>query len=328
MKSQNVLDQSKNAYGQWAKQWRDHATYHRKHHPFRSLNDLKNIGVGKALVLAANGASLEANMDVLREHHKNVDIMCCDKSLGHLLSNGIHPKFCLVCDANVPFKYMEPYSKELYRTTLISNVCGNPEWTDGGNWRSKYFFVNMDVIQSEKEFCELSGCQNIIPAATNVSNAMLVMATQCNNNARNNFFGYDKILLLGYDYCWLPEGPYYAYDFEGGGKRYYMKHLFIRTAKGKQAYTSSNLLFSAQWLESYIKNFKLPVVNCSETSILGACKSRPLSEQILYTYKPLDCDKVKMLMNRRERINLEMLSIEKDLRDIGRDHWYNFVATV
>jgi hypothetical protein len=328
MKTQNVLEQSKTAYKQWAEQWREQAKFHRKHYPFKPLTDFRNIGVGKALVLVANGYSLEKNIDVLKKHMADVDIMCCDKSLGHLIRHGIKPKFCLVCDANVPYKYMEQWKDELYKTTLITNVCGNPEWTENGNWKAKYFFINMDVIQSEKEFMELSGCQNLIPAATNVSNAMLVMATQCSNQARNNAFGYDKIILLGYDYCWTSDGGYYAFDFEGSGKRNYMKHVFLRTRTGQFAYTSSNLLFSAQWLEQYIKNFKLPVVNCSEPSILGACKARPLEEQIGYKYKPLDCDRVKMLMSRRDRIGSEMLTIERELKEIGQDHWYNFVGTV
>lgn len=329
MKTDAILTQSKNAYNQWCEQWRAHASHHQKHAPFWPLDDFKNIGVGKALVLAANGYSLETNMDVLVEHRENVDVMCCDKSLGHLIRAGIKPKYCLVCDANVPYKYMQPYRDELSQTILIMNVCANPEWSDNGNWKKKYFFVNMDVIQSEKEFSSLSHCRNTIPAATNVSNAMLTMVTQCSNRGRNNFFGYDKIILLGYDYCWTSDGGYYAYDWEGNGKRNYMKHVYARTRKGDRiAHTSTNLLFSAQWLEKYIKNFKLPVVQCSEPTLLGGAPSRSLESQIAYKYKVGDSDRVKLLMSKRARMSVEMKEMETELKEIGRDHWYNYVSSL
>jgi hypothetical protein len=128
--SDAILKQSQAAYKQWAPQWREHATFHSKY-AMKSWQDFFAIGIGKACVLAANGWSLELEMDVLREHQKNVDIICCDKSLGHLLRNGIRPTYCLVADANVNYeKYLQPWETELGDTILFMNVCGNPKWTE------------------------------------------------------------------------------------------------------------------------------------------------------------------------------------------------------
>src|SRR3990167_1437308 len=283
-----IRKQSESAYKQWAVQWREQAKTHSKY-PMKSWEEFHNAGIGRAVVAAANGYSLEKEMPTLIENKDRVDILCCDKSLGHLIKNGIRPTYCMVCDANVDYeKYLKPYENELQDTILFMNVCGNPKWTENGNWKDRIFFVNMDVLGSEKEFMALSGCKNVMPAGTNVSNAMIVLLTQCDNEVgRKNFFGYDKILLVGFDYSWEVElyavsnregdevglfksmneaceyiansedkkdlfiemrgGSYYAYDRDGGGKANYMRHVYTRNFAGKYCCTSTNLAFSAVW---------------------------------------------------------------------------------
>ena len=121
-----VMKQSKQAYAQWHKQWAEHAKIHSKYE-MKPLQDFENTGVGKALVLVANGYTFEQDIETLKKHQNNVDIMACDKTIGHLLDHGIEPDFCIVCDANVPFdKYLEPWKDKLKNTTLFINVCGNP----------------------------------------------------------------------------------------------------------------------------------------------------------------------------------------------------------
>jgi len=147
-----VMKQSKAAYGQWAPQWREHAKIHSKF-KMNSLLDLENTGIGKAILSCANGYSLEENIEVIKENKDKVDILCCDKSLGHLLDNGIEPTYCMVCDANVDYdKYLLKWKDKLKNTILLINVCANPKWTEGIEWKKIYFFINKDIIQSELEF--------------------------------------------------------------------------------------------------------------------------------------------------------------------------------
>ncbi len=320
----SIVEQSKSAYNQWAAQWREQAKTHSKY-AMKPLTDFVNSGVGKSIVLCATGYSLEQNIEVLKKHQNEVDIMCCDKSLGILIDNDITPDFCVVCDANVSYeKYMEPWAHDVQNTTLFMNVCGNPDWTKKGNWADRYFFVNEDSIQSEIEFGKLSQCPNMIPAGTNVSNAMLIFVTQCSNKGRQNFFGYDKIILLGFDYCWHPDGNYYAFDYDGGGKRYYMKHVMAVDSSGTMVYTSNNLLFSAQWAEGYVKNFQLPIVNCSDHSMLGVAKHGKLEDHIGYKYKPEHRNHVMDLTKKLMSMRKEIKDIEGYLQNIGKEHWRQF----
>lgn len=329
MNSQDVINQSKGAYNQWCKQWRDHAKQHAQFAPHKSLKDFSNIGVGKACLAVANGYTFEENIDTIKKYKDNVDILCCDKTLGHLLDNGITPAYCIVCDANVNYeKYMEPWKDKLQDTILFINVCGNPKWSLNGNWKDKYFFVCVDAIKSEVEFSGLSNCQNMIPAATNVSNAMIVLLTQSDNRGRRNFFGYDKILLIGFDYCWRHDKKYYAFDDTANGKNHYMRHIYNKTMAGTLAYTSTNLAFSARWLEQYISNFRLPVVQCSRETMLRTQYTGELEKQMQYNFKREDRKAVITSVNERERLQKRLEEINSQLVQVGREHYFSFLSTV
>lgn len=328
MNNDQILAQSKAAYGQWAPQWREQAKIHSSFE-MKSLSDFENSGIGKAVLCVANGYSFEENIQTIKDNQKNIDIFCCDKTLGSLLDNGITPKFCMVCDANVDFsKYMEKWKDQLQDTILIVNVCGNPEWAQKGNWKNIYFFINKDIINSEKEFSQISGCKNFIPAGTNVSNAMVVMLTQSDNHGRRNFFGYDKILLIGYDYSWRQDGKYYAFNDTGDGKTNYMRHIYCVTTDGSFAYASGNLAFSAQWFETYVKTFNLPVVQCTGKSILAKLKISKLEDQISYSHKPQDSKIIRESVSKLRALLKQKSELEKSISSIERDHWNAFLCSV
>lgn len=323
-----IRQQSEAAYKQWKRRWRKHAQIHAAF-PHKSMQDFENSGVGKAILCVANGYSLEENIETIKKHQKSVDIICCDKTLGVLIENGITPTYVIVCDSKVNYrKYMKPWEDKLSRTTLFMNVTGNPQWSHNGNWKEKFFFVNKDIINSQDEFCKLSQCENIIPAGTNVSNAMIILLTLCDNSGRRNFFGYDKMLLIGFDYSWKYGGKYYAFDEAGGGKVKYMRHSYIITPSGEFAYTSGNLAFSMQWVSEYIKTFKLPVVQCGKDSILTLGKTYDLEEQILYSYKREDRKKVKELVKELRSLTNRMEHLKNGINNIAKDHYWGFARTV
>jgi hypothetical protein len=289
---------------------------------FRSFEDFRNTGIGKAILLVANGYSFEENIETIKKYKDNVDIMACDKTLGHLLSHGIKPKFCMVCDANVSYeKYLKPWIKQLDKTILLQNVCANPEWSENGNWKNKYFYVNKDVMNYEKEFAELSGCPNFLTAGTNVSNMMVVVLNQSDNQQRQNLFGYDKILLIGFDYSWKMDGKYYAFDEDGDGKRYYMRHIYGISQSGKMIFTSNNLSNSASWLKLYIEAYRINAVQCAPDALVVLGKSGDLEKQIQYRHKPSDSKIVNNLLKEKHGLETQLNKIQNGLRSIAKDHW-------
>jgi hypothetical protein len=329
MNNEAIQEQSKAAYKQWAPQWRKHAEMHK---PFaaNTFEEFENIGVGRAVLCVANGYSFEEHISVIRTHQRNVDILACDKTMGHLLDNGITPTYVVVCDANVDYqKYMAKWKDQLSKTVLFINACANPEWSQNGNWKKVVTFVNKDVLGSEKEFAELSGTRNSICAGTNVSNAMVILLTQSDNEGRNNLFGYDKILLIGFDYSWKFGGKYYAFDADGGGKAQYMRHSYAVAPNGEFVYTSGNLHFSLDWLKTYISHFKLPVIQCAPASLLSVGgPARDLAEQMQYRYKPEDGVPVRKAVAELKQIRAREQQLLKRVNEVGRDHYLAFARSI
>ena len=323
-----IINQSLTAIDQHKKMWKDHCRIVSKF-KMKPLTDFENTGIGKAVLLIANGYSFEKELETIKKYQHNVDILACDKTLGHCLRNGIVPKYCIVADARVDYeKYMEPWKDQLKDTILFQNVCANPKWVENGNWKDRYFFVCKDSVGSETLFGQLSGCRNYIAAGTNVSNGMVIFLTQCDNEGRRNFFGYDKLLLIGFDYSWEVNGNYYAFDYEGGGKRYYMRHVYGKNMAGELCFTSNNLSFSAQWLTQYIQAFKLPIIQCSRHSVFQTGVIGKLDEQMQYRFKTEDSRTISELVNKKRAIMQEVAKIDSGINKLKREHHFAMMATV
>ena len=317
---EEIRHQSISCYTQWCEQWRENAKFHGNRFPMHDFSDLENIGIGKAALCIANGYSFEENIETIKKHQNNVDIIACDKTIKHCIDNGIKVDYCIVCDANVSYeRYLEPIKDKLQDTVLLINVCGQTNWATFGNWKKVYFFVNQDILKSEREFSALSGCKNIIIAATNVSGQMVVALTQSNNSQVKNLFGYDKYLLIGFDYSWSDN--YYAFDKDGGGKHNYMRNLYLRNFAGELVYTSTNLMFSARWFDNYLKGFKLPIFQCSNRSIInGIAGVKDLEKEMQYKYRTEDSQLVRKMFKLKRELILQTREIEAKLSDISYDH--------
>ncbi len=318
-----VLEQSKIAYNQWCDLWRSHAVRNSKNE-MKPLTDFLAVGMGKACLCIANGYSFEQNIDIIKENQGNCDIFVVDKALKHCFDNDIKPTYCLVADANISYeKYLKPVEHKLQDTYLFSNAHANPEWNENGNWKGIYFFVDEDALGTEKEFSALTNCHNIIPAGTNVSNELIIMLNQSNNKNLNNFFGYDKLLLIGYDYSWY-RNKYYAFDHLANGKNNYQRNVFCYNLRGDFVYTSSNLLFSARWLEQYIKTYRVNAVQCSKNSILNSpFKSEDLAYHMRYNYKTDHASRVQSMLKLNRDLNQRLKKIRSDIQSITNEHVRN-----
>jgi hypothetical protein len=232
-----------------------------------NLHELQHMGVGKCAVLVAMGSSLESQIESLKKYRHLVDVICCDKAFGPLLEHGIKADVVVVADAGIPFKYIEPWINQTEGVKLMATPYANTEWTHA--WKGPvYFYVNQDAIESEQVFLPIIGHDTrVIPASSNVSNAMVVLFTNCENKKNENWGGYERYFLIGYDYSWPVNGNYYAW-YDPKPKRNYMNHRTLLDLKQDIVFTSENLVFSCKWLISYITTFELPVVNCCGKGIL------------------------------------------------------------
>jgi hypothetical protein len=259
----------------------------------RDAHELANVGIGKVLTLVTMGESLEGEIETLKKYRDRTDIACNDKAFAFLMERGITPDYVIICDCNIPFRWIEKWVDKTEGIKLLATPYANPEWTTA--WKGpRYFYVNRDAIDSDRKFLPIFGMKTrTIPAGSNVSNAMLVFFTGMDERSKVNWSGYEQYLLVGYDYSWRPTGKYYAFD-DPVPKRFYMHHRTMIDMNFDMVFTSENLLFSAKWLYSYITNFHLNAVNCSGRGILDI----PLKSKLEKNLSRINPDKAKRAMVR------------------------------
>lgn len=234
--------------------------------PHKDAKELISCGIGKVLVLVGMGSSLEDQVQWIEKYRDRCDVCVCDKGFGPLLDHGVKADYVFLCDANIPFRYIEPYMDKTDGVNLIATPYANPEWTTP--WKGqRYFFVMRDAIESEQKFWSIFGKIRGVPAGSNVSNGMLTFFCGCDELNDKNWAGYEKYLLIGYDYSWPLKGNYYAW-MNPIQKRHYMTHRTILDMKMDPCFTSENLYFSAKWMVSYLSKFDIPVSNCGGRGLL------------------------------------------------------------
>lgn len=275
---QDVKKQSEQVFGQfgdakWIPFARENAKLDR-----RSPEELEGIGIGRTIVLAAMGESSEEQIDTIRANRDKIHLAVNDKMFGYMVDRGITPDFVFLSDANIPFRWLEKYVDKTEGVRLIATPYANVEWTRA--WKGpRYFYVNADIIQSERFFKEAFPGVRIIPASSNVSNSMVCFFIGTTSGPPINWGGYERYLLVGYDYSWRPQpreglaahvktGKYYAFE-DPVPKRFYMFHRTLNDVNGDVVHTSENLYFSARWLFSMVVGFGVPLVNCSGRGILN-----------------------------------------------------------
>lgn len=264
LSNQEVLRQSQSAYRQWADIWMKHAkenavTYQRDKNTIR---ELFRYGTGKTILCIGLAPSFEKSIETIKKYRDNVDIAIVDKALGPCIDHGIKPDFVFLSDAMVSYEeWCEPWIDKTDGIILVSNATANPKWSQ--NWKGKvYFTVNKDNIGTQDIYGPILGCDDQIPASSNVGNSVVVFATL--------FMRYDKYLLVGYDFVFGDDHSYYA--FKESDKRYWMRHGVSVDSSGRLAYITQNLLFTCRWLGDYYKAELQPngvdIVNCSGGTIL------------------------------------------------------------
>lgn len=285
--------QSKAAYTQWKETWRKHAAHARVINEKRGnprLIDLSLIGLNRLAVIVGLGQSLENEIEMIKEYQgrEGIDIICVDKAYGVLMERGIKPRLVLVADAVVSYeKWAEPFIDQTDDVILVSSVTANEKWSE--NWKGPvYFSVHKDNIGTHTEMSKISGIEDIMPAASNVGNSIIVLATQ--------YLMYQEQLLIGYDYSWQPDRNYYAFSGDVDGvyvnKQHWQKSGICTGLNNRMHFQSENLTFAARWLMNYyeakIKELPIAFFNCGDSGILEYIPQANMREHLeKWQYEPL-----------------------------------------
>lgn len=307
----DVRKQSEAVFSQFGERWMEFSQINSRLPNRRDPEELRNYGIGKFCVLAAMGESLEESIPILKKYRSKFDLITCDKGFPILMEAGIKPDFVQICDTNIPFKWLEPWVEETKDIKLLATSYANIEWTH--KWKGPiYFYVNKDALDTQRKFLAILGNPQtekhaaiegdiqgnslppvrVIPAGSNVSNAMLIFMMGVDEKTQANWAGYEHYFLTGYDYSWRPSGKgitcktgkYYASE-DPRPKRFYMSHRTMLDINQDIVHASQNLIFSAKWLYSYVTAYDLPATNCSKRGILDIPRMGDL-ENILPKLNP------------------------------------------
>lgn len=319
----DVCEQSKAVYGQFGeKKWKPFSKENANHPLRRDPNELKHCGVGKILVSAGMGSSLESQVDILKKYRNKYDLITCDKGFRALLEHGIKADYVMICDCNILWQKWAPNEADTVGVKLISTPYGNVDWTR--KWRGPiYFYLNRDAIKSEEIFADIIGTQTrMVPASSNVGNAQVVFMIGVDEYNTEPFAGYERIYLVGYDYSWPTDGNYYAWS-NPIPKRHYMTSRTVVGIDGKLALTSENLVFSAKWLKQYIQAIGAPVYNCTPSGLL--CIELKKLETELFSFDPSLKNKIRsaygLYLNARTMLKIaenNVISVKEGLFNASR----------
>lgn len=242
---QSVLKHSQLALDHWGDLWKGNCERN-KDKIVTSLKDIVGKYHNKTAVLFAFGPSFKENIRQFKKmDRKDVVVGCVDKAFKFLVEEGIQPDFCLIADGSVSPSWFADVDKEaIKKCKLISNIYAKPDWSDF--WaevsgpQNIYWFVNKDNLDSHKIYGEMVNYYELIEAASNVGNSLVVFSVK--------IFGCKNVILYGYDYSW-DTGTYY-----GNGN--HMKSTLVGTHRevdtvGNIVYTNDNMRFSADWLHKY-----------------------------------------------------------------------------
>lgn len=299
LSQKEIVTQSNAAFAIWKDTWASHAKRHAQIRAERgnpTQSELVSVGRGRQLLCCGYGPSFEEQIEILLKYknklNKEIDVACVDKAFGTLCDHGIIPKYVMLADARTSLDWIGKHEEKTRESTLLINMGGNPEWAE--KWKGKiYWYINKDSIQSEEMFFKITGYNEVIPAASNVGNALIVFATQ--------ILGYDKYVLLGYDYSW---GDTNYYAFNNNNKRYFLKDAEAIDNYGNYISTSNNLYFSARWLNDFCRSIAnmIDIVDCSSRGFLEM-PQRSLNKMLeLATVRNITTEEKNIINQSRARV--------------------------
>lgn len=251
-----------------------------------SQKDILGCFKDKIAYCFAYGPSFKRNIaefKALNLDRSKIVVGCVDKAYRPLVEAGIIPDYCLVADGMVDVSWVEGVdTAAIKQTILICNVYGSPQWPElwakHAGCKRIYWYLNKDNIECTKNnkygtaefFAPLVNYYEMIEAASNVGNSLVVYTVK--------IFGCKTTNLFAYDYSWGSDSYYGACD---ENKFKWMPHLRKPDKHNKLTYCTTNMEFSAQWLDTYIpyaaSMYQVDIHNITGDGILKNGRARVCS---------------------------------------------------
>ena len=243
----------------------------------KTIADLwKERDYGEGISVAA-GPSLKDDLEDLKKMRKHRERICVDASLGFLVDNGLIPDFCVTTDFSDKILLMLDREDKPIDTSgikLVANVITHPKVIE--KWKGEvYWFVMMNNVYDidyQKFMDDMHALETKVGAKLAPGGNVSSIALGFGLSVRN----YEKIILYGHDFCWKPEGDFYA----GGSFKELEKErmekegtagtIFDDTnTKGEKVLTNLSLQQFAKWHEEATRYMRHRIDNRTSCTILN-----------------------------------------------------------
>ena len=285
MQFDEIQHHSKLAFDKWKDLWIGNCKANMKRIA-TSHRDYLGIYEGKIAVLFSYGPSFEKNVEEFKASdlykNPNVVVGCVDKAFRPLVQRNIFPDHCIIADGSIDPDWFKGVPDHAVQScVLISNVYARPEWSE--HWERKngkksiLWYLNKDNLNTHDFFGNIANYYEVIPAASNVSNSLVVFFRQ--------IFGCRTFYLCGFNFSWK-KGKYYG--AEDHKKKNFLGMLRQVDINGDLVWASTNMDFSRRWLENYCvyseQNFGCTFVNCSGEGMLNIVRKENLNNVEICRY--------------------------------------------
>jgi len=244
----------------------------------KTIADLwKTKDYGEGISVAA-GPSLENDFNDLVKMRKHRELICVDASLKFLIQKGLTPDFCVTTDFSDKILFMlEGKDGSLIDTShikLVANVITHPKVIEA--WEGEiYWFVMMNNvydIDHQKFIDDMHALETKVGAKLAPGGNVSSIALGFGLSVRN----YNKLLLYGHDFCWKPDGDFYAGgEFKELEKERMEKEGTAGTifedinTNGEKVFTNLSLQQFARWHEESTRYMKHRIDNRTSCTILN-----------------------------------------------------------
>ena len=267
---ENVNKHSTLALNMWRDLWKENCLKN-KDKIYNSHKDFLNIYKDKIAVLFAYGPSFEDNVNKIKDSDIFINrdkyvIGCVDKAFKPLCEKGVYPDYCLLADGTISAEdWLHGVDNaHVQNCYLVSNIYGSSgwcqHWNDVAGKEKIIFYLNKDNIKSEEIFGPIAEFYEVIEAASNCGNSLAVFTTK--------IFGCKTTLLFAFDYGFTNQ----YYGTCDSDKRWKFGTNTKIDIHGDLIRNTSNMDFSATWLETYIayslEKYKAKIINYTNNGLI------------------------------------------------------------
>lgn len=224
---------------------------------------------GQSCIIAGSGPSLENNIEILRDHKKDVPLISCLHNFHYFVDNGVKADYYVTLDAGEVTieeiseggkKSHEEYLEFTKDSTLLAFIGTHPKLLE--SWKGKVLFYNAPIPNKELT----DKVWEVEPFGTYISNGGNVLGACL--YAAKAILGCHTVAFIGADFCFSADNRFHPWPSKYDGQLGdYINGIdvFGNRVRTWQSYHNFKC-----WFDYVAQQVPGVYINCSEGGTFGA----------------------------------------------------------